>query len=155
MSNFVHRQLPPIRALLLGFAALLFALLGAAVPVLFTPQMVVIGGGAAPLESRAAISREEMDARTRSAEAELAAVRAQADDVGFAAVLRRDVARYLAVFGPVALLVFAWPLGKVPAKQIGGFAAPVSGAMFLLGPSELGLVLLSLSLSVLVLFRRV
>jgi hypothetical protein len=121
---------------------------------LSTPQKVIIGGGATPLKPGVAISREEMDARTSRAEAELAAVQAQVRDIGFAAVLRQDISRYFAVSGPLALLVFALPLGKAPAKQLGCFAAPVIAAMFLLGPGVLGLVLLVLSLLLLVVFRH-
>ena len=95
-----------------------------------------------------------MDLRTRKAEAELAASRAEVQSVGFANLLRADLSSYFAILSPFALLALARVCRSRRLPEVVAFLSPALLVMVLLGVHIFGLALLSLVVLVLLVLSR-
>jgi hypothetical protein len=144
----------PLRALLFGLAAAAGALVASVMLLTNIAQKVVYDQSVQPVRPGTVLSGGEMDLRTRKAEAELAASRAQVQSVGFANPFRADLSSYFAILSPFALLALARVCRSRRLPEVVAFLSPALLVMVLLGVHIFGLPLLSLVVLVLLVLSR-
>ena len=132
----------PSRSILFGCLAALLALIVSAVLPFTVARQNVGDSSAQSLKPGTVISREELDARTRQAEANLATARARIQENGVTSELLSRVSNYFALFAPFMVFGAALIITQPHRKELLLLPLPVVVAMLLLGPKAHGLALL-------------